>query len=243
MKKLVLCLLVFSLLFSPTAIADVVTIDLDDATVEELKAARDSIDKRLNEAWLANAPAVDDSFIITGKGTQILKGVDMAENVSRIVATCDDDIKVTYYTDSNSRTYNGSFQSAMCFADCVSQPLSISSIMVETSGNWTIDLSPIKTMPSPFVSGIGACVSDSFTVTPPCIVHITLTRGLYGGYNHVSLWKIHTNGRTSAETMLDNVLFTDKKEFDVIIKPEEDVSAYFWVINCPVDTTWEITAR
>lgn len=241
MLKRIFLFLLSLMLFVPCAFADTVTVDLDTATVDELKAARDTIDVRLAEIRIANAPDVDNSFIVSGNGTQILDGFDIVADFSRFSATCDDDIKVTYYYNNTSRSFDHA--SRMCFAWCIDEPISITSVMVESTGNWSVDFSPISTMDSPYTTGVGSYVTDRFSVTPPCIVRITLEAGDYYDYTNVTLWKIHSDGRTSTENMVYNEIIIDEESFDVIIKPEKDIVSYFWMINCPVDTNWSITAK
>ena len=80
MKKLFIASLVFSLLLASVSFAETLTINLETSTTDELKTARDAIDKRLAEIRLANAPTIDEAFTISGNGTQILPGINFVRS-------------------------------------------------------------------------------------------------------------------------------------------------------------------
>lgn len=246
MKKVFILSLVFSLFLSSMAFADTVTVDLVTATADELKTARDAIDKRLAEIRLANAPTIDDSFFIKGSGTQILPGIELDAPFSRFVATCDDSIQVTYYSGANNAesTY-GKFNSNNSHADYIINPASISSIMVETQGNWQLDFSPIGLIDSPFTDGAGSYITDVFEApTTPCIITVTLNGKNDAGYGAVTLYSINKNGTVSySDTVVDYEFVHEVEYFDAIIKPDSSAVAYFWDISCPSGMQWSITAK
>lgn len=188
---------------------------------------------------------IDDSFIISGNGTKILDGFELTSYLSRFVVTCDDTIKVTYYTENDSRTYDDS-RNHGCFSTYIVDPIQFSSLMIESAGNWKIDLSPIKRMDGSFASGIGPYVTDCFVTTPPKIVTIKCSGHKYGAWLEVTLKKMTNDGKILSETAIDDVFVSgldDPVEYDVIIKPEENIFAYFWQIECAVDAEWSISEK
>jgi len=246
MKKVFILSLVLSLFLSPVAFADTVAVDLATATADELKIARDAIDKRLAEIRLANAPTIDESFLITGSGTQILPGIELEAPLSRFVASCDDSIKVTYYSGaSNKESSYGVFNTRNSHVGYFDNPTSISSIMVETQGKWQLDFSPIGLMDSPFVEGLGSYITDVFEApSTPFIVTITLNGESDAGYATVCLYSFDKNGNvTYSDKAIDHEFVYETECFDTIIKPDSSAVAYFWNVSCPAGMQWSITAK
>lgn len=232
----------FHLSFS-FAFADTVNIDTETASIEQLLEAHSTISNAILQK--EEKPAIDDSFVISGSGTQILDGFSLDSYLSRFVVTCNDAIKVTYYTENDSRTYDDSRHYG-CFGTYIVAPDPFTSIMVESAGEWTIDMSPIARMAGSFASGIGPYITDCFITTPPKIVTIKCSGHKYGAYLQVTLYKITNDGRILSETAIDygNVYVLDEPvEYDVIIKPEEDIWAYFWKVDCAVDAEWSISEK
>ena len=216
------------------------TVDLQSMSTDELTALRDAITVELRQRAEAASTDTDaSSFVLSGSGTQILDGIELTAPISRFVVTCDDAIKVTYFSDGDSRSYDD----FRCFVNCIEKPISISSLMIESKGNWTVDLSPINEMNGTYASGTGPYITDTFTTSPPTIVTITYEQHKYGGYIWVYLKKIMEDGSVRTETAIDQALIGDLTAYDVIIKPEENVRAYFWMIDCPLDTKWSIAEK
>lgn len=238
MKKFVLLALCVVLCFSSTC-AEVIQIDTETATLEELKSARSIIDKRIQTVQFSNVPISDESLIISGSGTQILDGISIKSPISRFVSTSSNDMKLTYYTPQSSKSYSNGRSTAKV----IGSPIELTCIMIETEGEWKIDFTPLTTMESPYTSGIGSYVTDIFEVEPPTIVNITLTSGYYGGYSSVILYKIDSEGNYTGENFIDREIVIDTESFDRIIKPEAGIVSYFWRIECPVDTVWSITEK
>ncbi len=243
MKRICVFLMSFVLfaLYIVPAFADTVTVNLDTATVEELQAARDAIDARLAEIRASVLPAVGVKFAFTGKGTQLLEGVDLCYSPARLFAKSSEEIKVTLCSDDSNRTYDG-HSSDYQFAYVIEEQQSISAIIVETHGEWTLELSPIESTEQIAANGSGSCITGYFHASPPQIVSITFNDGWYGGYTDIYLYKIHANNSVSYdEWMWQDIVFDDT--FDYVIKPESNVKAYFIRICCPHDTQWEIKTK
>lgn len=229
-------------LFTPAALADTITIDLDIATTEELQAALDAISARLTEIRTSGLPASGDKFSLTGKGTQLLEGIDLCYSPARLFVKSSEEIKVTLCSDDRNRTYDGRNNSDYQFAYVIDKQQTISTIIVETQGEWALELSPIEPTEQIAANGSGSSITDYFYVTPPRIVSISFSDGRYGGHTDIYLYKIHANNSVSYdEWMWQDIVFDET--FEYVIKPEDNVKAYFIRICCPHDTQWEITAK
>lgn len=232
MKKFFVLLLTL-VIFFPSALADTITVDLDNATPEELQAARDAIDARLAEIRSASAPIVDDDYIIRGSGIEILTNVEVKASLSRF--------NVHYTDEASVSCFNG--DNELYIHDYIEHPQTIPMMIVESQEDWYIDISPIETMDSPYISGIGSYTSDLFVVTPPSIVSITL-RDIAGYFNYtdVNLYYVDKTGSVHIE---DWVIQSDlaPEQIDYIIKPNSDAVAWFWVIRCSDNVEWSITAK
>lgn len=233
------------------ACAEKISVDLETSSVDELTAARDKISARLTDIYttaLSDAEEGNDvRRVITGSGTKILDGFDVTV-LSRFVASCDEDTRVTWYTDGNDMpsTYGEYGESQSSYAALIDKPTKITSIMVESQGNWEFEFSPIWAMGGPDVSGSGSYITDTFTVNPPCIVSITLTNTGKSLSNlcSISLRSIRTDGNLGYESMIDwGTRISGTQTFDVIIKPDNNVVSYFWSISCSDDVEWSITAK
>lgn len=246
MKRLLSFFVALSLLCS-VAIAEIITIDLSTATEAELQTARDAIDARITEIRSTNiTKTTEKPLILSGNGTKILDGFDINSDLFRFVATCEQDTKVTWYLkgDNDPKTYGLYGESQSCYAHYFEEPLSITSLMVETPGAWRLEFSPLGTMDSPAASGTGSYITDIFTVTPPCMVSITFTHKGYNGLCSVILYPIYADGSIGYESVIDwGTRVSGTQSFDVIIKPEPNVVAYFWDVSCYEGIEWKIEVK
>lgn len=179
-------------------------------------------------------------FAFSGAGTQILGGLELTAPLSRVVINSVENGKFSFYVNGNATTENvsGGFAG-------YTEPSVIDSILIETPGEWTIDLSPIEQAQSPYVSGFGPYVSGSFTASAPSIATIT-----YKGKERLTLFtcylcKVEASGYISREYFL-NAEFIDpdiEKSVDIIIKPESKYTNYFWVIDADVSMDWSIAPK
>lgn len=244
--KRILAMILVLLAITGCAFADTISVDLNSATEEELKIARDAIDAKLMEIRLANATTLDDTYLIKGNGTQILNSFELTAPISRFVATCDKDTKVTLYIDGKDspNTYGEYGESQSSYSSYFVNPHTITSMMVESQGNWEFDFSPLVMMDSPYTSGTGSYVTDMFTVSPPCIVTFSFRTSRYSQLCSVVLHSIDTNGKIGYESVIPwGTYVSDSDSFDIIIKPEPNIAAYFWEISCSADVDWKISAK
>ena len=232
MKRLISLFVILSLLCS-VACAEVVTVNLASATEEQLLKARDAIDARLAEIRLADAPVIDESCIIRGKGMEILTDVEVKNIISRFNVHSKGDVTVSCY-NGNERLY---------LHDYIAGAQTIPMIIVEADEEWYIDFSPIGKMDSPYISGKGSYTSDVFVVSPPTIVTITLSQTAgYFDYTNINLRYVDKNGGCwIADTVMQLALAPQC--IDYIIKPEEDAVMWFWTIDCSDNIEWSITAK
>lgn len=232
MKKFFVFLLAL-IICSSVAIADTITVNLDSATADELKAARDSIDARLAEIRSEKAPTVDDGYIIKGKGTQIISNVEIKAELSRF--------NVHYKNEATVSCFNGNEE--LFIYDYIDQPQVIPMIIVESQEDWYIDVSPIGTMDSPYISGKGSYTSDLFVVTPPTFVTVTLRDQVgYFNYANVDLYYVDSMGEVWIEDWVVDTALAPA-QIDYIIKPKSDVVAWFWSIDCSDNVEWTIAAK
>lgn len=242
MKKLFCLVLVVLLSISPVAFADTITIDLDAASIEELEAAKDAIDARIVE--LSNNDTVVDgeTITLTGSGTKILDGFEIDAQLTKFIASCTEDTKITWYTaDGNSSTYGKYGESQKSYSTLIKFPITITTIMIESQGEWQFTFSPIGAMVSPCCAGTGSFISDAFQVSPPHIAHITLTCDTYELCS-VSLRSIRKNGTLGYEEVIPwGTRVHGTTTYDVIIKPEKDVVFYIWEVSCPPNVSWSIS--
>ena len=241
MFKRIIVFLLSMLLIVPVASADTIAIDLETATADELQAARDAINKRLAEILASDLTAANEALLLKGNGTQLLEGIKLNYSPARLFVKSTAEVKVTLCSDDRNYSYDGSNNSSYQFAYVIENQQSFSSIIVETQGEWTLELSPIGFTDQLSASGSGSFITDCFSVTPPSVVSIEFDAGWYGGYSSIYLNKIYDD-YISSETWMWQDIVSDES-FDYIIKPEQNVKSYFIQIHCPHDTQWEITIK
>lgn len=230
--KVLACALI-CVMASSYALADTVTIDLEAASAEELKAARDAIDAKLMDIRLANAPKPDDAYIIKGSGTQILTNVEINAELSRFNVHYLDEAKLSLFDNNGKQLYIKGY---------IEGKQVIPTIMLESEEEWSIDVSPLSTNGSPYISGRGSYTSDLFVVTPPTIVTITVKDiESYFNYTDISLYYVNKIGTVCFEERFGNIL--PDKSFDYIIKPNSEAVSWFWVIDCSNHVEWSISAK
>jgi len=242
MKKL-FCLVLVGLLFiSPVAFADTITIDLDAASIEELETAKDAIDARIAELSENDTVVDGETITLTGSGTKILEGFEIDAPLTKFMASCTEDTKITWYTDDGDSTTYGEYgESQKSYSTIIEFPITITTVMIESQGEWQFTFSPVGTMASPCCTGTGSFISDGFQVSPPHIAHITLTCDTYA-FCSVYLRPIRKDGTLGFEEVIPwGTRVHGTTTYDVIIKPEKDVVSYIWKVSCPPNVSWTIS--
>lgn len=241
--KRILSIIFVCLLCCTCAIADTVVIDLDNTSIEELQAVRALIDRRIAEmSDIADEP--DASYILSGTGTDI-RNIDVTlAPLSRVVFTCaDGDAKYTI-------TVNGEDQKWLSAAGYFESATAISRIMVQAQDPWTIDVSPIGFIDTPFISGSGNYVSDRFTISSPSIIRVTFDYTAGGGnywnescslvlYTIDSKGAVHTDYLISSEQVYEGKTIT----VDAIVDVDDDIQHCFWGVKCNSKIKWSISAK
>lgn len=232
--KRILALVLVLMAFAGCAFADTVSVDLNSATEEELKIARDAIDAKLMEIRLSNAPKMDASYIIHGNGTQILTNVEINAELSRFNIHDANEVDVSCYDANGERLF---------IFDYIKGQQTIPMIMVESEKDWFIDVSPLGTIDSPYISGQGSYTSDLFVAVPPTIVTITIEdKKGYSNYTDINLYYVDKAGEVHIEDWVAQKKYSSQR-FDYIIKPNNEAAAWFWVIDCSDHVKWSITAK
>ncbi len=250
MKK-TLALALALLLIPLSALAATLSIDLTTASLEELQAAQAAITARIAEiqAYATTAPESDSALAdgiieFSGEGVSMLDGFSIGEGLFRLVMNCEDKAKVsTYVGDAlNTAEYLHSD------VDFGKGPISVDSLMVETSGKWSLNISPIVTGGQSIMSGEGPQVGDLFTLDKPQIVTITATGTpriqSYFNSAYIYLCKVGSNGYIDRESMLSDSVDDGKSiSVDAILKPDSENTGYFWLIKCSPGISWNIAIK
>lgn len=241
--KRFLSLFVLCLLLCSIAIADTVTVELDTASIEELMEARSLIDRRIAELSQDVTPE-SNPFILRGSGTEILQVNMTLEPLSRFVFICaDDDAEYTI-------TLNGEDKKWLSEAEYFETKSEISRVMVQSQEPWTIDVSPIGHIDTPFISGNGNYVSDRFVIDSPSIVSVTFDYTAGGGnyWNErcsLVLYKIDSNGSVHADYLVSSEEVYEGKTItvDAMVDIDDNTQHCFWGINCNSKIKWAISDK
>ena len=241
--KRFLFVFVLCLLFCSFAIADTVIVDLDTASVEELRDARSLIDKRIAE--LSQSESTEsNAFILSGTGTEIREVNMTLEPLSRFVFTCaDDNAEFTI-------TINGEDKKWLPEVDCFDTKAEISRVMVQSKKPWTINTSPIGYSDTSFISGNGNYVSDRFSIDSPSIVSVTFDYTAGGGnyWNEscsLILYTIDINGAVHTDYLVsgEQVYEGDTITVDAIVDVDDNVQYCIWGIDCHSKIKWTISDK
>ena len=130
MKKIAYVLMLLVLGCS-VALADTLTIDLDNASLDELMSAKRTIDQRINELN-RSVQSSGEEYILKGNGTEI-RAVDITlAPLSRFVFTCaDPDAEYTL-------TVNGEEKDWISESSYFATESTISTIMVQSKKPWQL---------------------------------------------------------------------------------------------------------
>lgn len=242
MKKIAYTLMLFALVCS-VAIADTLTIDLDNASLEELMDAKRTIDQKINEIN-TSMQSTDEEYILTGDGTEI-RTVNIAlEPLSRYVFTCaDGDAKCTINVNGKDIRWSSRI-------NCFSTAPTIATVMVQSKEPWQLELSPIGFTDTPFMTGNGNFVSDRFTIDSPSIVTVTFDYSSGGGnyWNErctLILYSVDAKGVASAHYLVseEQVYSNESITLDVIVNLDNQAQYCFWGVQCNSKIKWSIAAK
>lgn len=242
MKKIAYVLMIFALVCS-VAIADTLTIDLDNASLDELMNAKRTIDQKINELN-RSVQSSDEEYILKGNGTEI-RAVDITlAPLSRFVFTSSDpDADYTI-------TVNGEQKDWISKSSFFATESTISTVMVQSKKPWQLDLSPIGFIDTPFISGAGNFISDRFIIDSPSIVTVTFDYSSgNGNFWNESCWlvlysvdakgSVSTNYLVSGEQVYEEESIT----LDVIVNLDSQAQYCFWGVQCNSKIKWSIAAK
>ena len=242
MRRILSIVLFLTLLWS-VAIADVLTIDLETATIEELKEAKQAIDHRISEL---SQPAAnqDNSYTVEGKGTDIRPVNISLVPLSRFLFTCSDG------EASYTVTVNGEEKKWIGPVSYFETATDISNIMVQSKSPWHFDFSPIGYVDSPFIAGNGNYVSDRFMISSPSIISVTFDYSAGGGnyWNEncsLVIYEVDDTGSVTPHYLISAEQVYEGKSItlEAIVNLDNQSSYAFWGVQCNSKIKWSITAK
>lgn len=239
MKRFFCIFLALLTLAASPALAQTLTIDLETATIEELTAAQTQIGDRISQLRAAAAPAAE-AIVLTGSGTSILSGVEVATVPARL--TIEGKVKLTL-SGEYDHTFNYAQESFAC--DVLTSAETFEAL-VEGAGDWTITIEPIKDGGSIVASGVGPWVSDFFPLESASILTIKAdASGMDALLSNVivQLYQPLRYIDTYNPKSLTNDLITatgDAFAADVIAKPDEAGALCFWHVKVAPGVAWSI---
>lgn len=243
MKKAFCIMLMIVLAVPCFASADVLADGWEDEGVDELKAARKLIDQRIAELSMSGVER-PEGYVISGNGTEIRDMSMTLHPLSRFVFTCKDaDAEYTI-------TVNGEEKRWISKAGYFNTETEISRILIQSKEPWTIDVSPIGFIDTPFISGNGNNVSDRFVIDSPSIVTVTFDYTAGGGnyWNErcsLILYKVNKDGSVDTDYLISSEEVFEGKTItlDAIVNIEDGIQYCFWGVTCNSKIKWSITAK
>lgn len=239
MKRFFCIFLALLTLAASPALAQVLTIDLDTATIEELTAAQAQIGDRISQLRAAAAPA-GEAIVLTGSGTSIISGVDVVAVPARL--TIEGTVKLTL-SGKFDYTFNQELHPYNCAVITGAETFDA---MVEGTGDWTITIEPIKEGGSIVASGVGPWVSDYFPLEGPAILTVKADGSGMDALMSNVIVQLYQPLRfigTYNPSSLTNALITatgDAFAADVIAKPDDGTPMCFWYVKVAPGVAWSI---
>lgn len=248
MKKFLSIALMLCLLLPCCASAEGMLADgWEDTSLDALLDVKQAVSTRITQLIVhQDVPA--EGITLSGEGMDITDGYTIPAGLWRRTITA----KQAKYEDKVTLSINGKNTTIDIDDGIVSEPISLSAprsvdyAVVETDSAWSINYTPIMSDGSISVSGDGGFVSDFFTCTKPTMVNIDVKNGSDSlTYLNVCLYTISNSGYFSrSETIVSELVSSgDSATYKAIVKPEDKIAAYLWVIECDAGVEWSITAK
>lgn len=243
MKKLLALCLCLALCLPAAALADVLADGWQEATLEELQAAQQSVADRISELRAAQAPA-GDAVELSGNGVAILSDVAVEQAPVRVIVN--GTVKVTFSGGSYDHGFNIWQEESSCE---VLTEAATYELLVEGEGDWSIRIEPLQEGGTLELTGTGPYVSDFFELPGSTIVHCTMDATKTDARSASLYIKLgHQFGNISAwdtDNVVGDSLFSAplKLEGDGIIKPVKGRTQYYWIIDVPVGAQWAISLK
>ncbi len=247
MKKLLSLALALCLLLPCVASAEDA---LENASLDELLAAKQLISNRITQL-IVRQEGTAEGFTLSGEGMDITDGYTIPAGLWRRTITA----RQAEFEDKVTLSIGGKNTTIKIDDGIVSLPITLSSprsvdyAVVETDSAWSISYTPISGDGSIDVSGDGGFVSDCFPCTKPTMVNIGIKNDTdTSTYLSVRLYTISASGYLSSEydseLMVSDVVDSGASTtYKAIIKPEDRIAAYLWVIVCDAGVEWSIKAK
>ena len=241
MKK-VLALLCALLLTASTAQADTLTVDLDSATNDELRAARDAIDQCLAQRNL-NPETADGEKIWRGDGDLEIGAFSCNAALCRILIYVNS--PTTFATTSEGETYETVISQDIC--EYAKDAVACEGISVKADMPWSLHISPIVEGGTVLDEGAGLFVGNLFTLNQPVYLRLKATWPdqdwmQFGSRDvAISLVGITRLGEMEEMEELQGILqIGDTATQEVTLLPDSRYTRYFWKCDCPTDVQWSI---
>ena len=236
-RTAVLFMLLVFILISAQSYADVLTIDLEQATMEELLAARDAVDQAIAEK------SKTDEYTIRGQGTETQTVDFVLPPLSRLVIKSNDSFVHCSYL-----TADGKEGSAWDGSGYFEDTISISQISVESKKPWILQVSVIEETDDPFISGHGNEISDRFSLPESKKINVTFDYTAGGGslWNEkcsLTLFSVDEFGVVHPQYIVQSEIVYEGKttSIDAVIQPDPFAVSYFWRVKCNNRISWTIS--
>lgn len=243
MKKLISLVLVACFLSPLAVLADVLSPDWQNASLDELLSAQQQIGDQISALRAAEKPA-GEAIELSGTGTSILSSVEIPQVPARV--TINGNVKVTMTGGRYDQTFNAWQYDFSCESLTEAGTYDL---LIEGEGSWSIAIEPLKEGGTMALSGNGPYISDFFELSAPTIVHCSMDASKTDGY-FASLYTKLGHQYSNIENWTSDTVVGDlvsgnqlKLEADGIIKKEGNRTQYYWIIDVPIGTEWSITTK
>ena len=251
-------LLVVLLALPAGALADTLTIDLANATIEDLQAASAAIEARIDELAQPEAteappsePEASDIIHYEGDGTSIVSDMQLPHEYNLVAYDTTDRMTTYKLVDNASGTTLSSTMIGLQSRDIIGKPHE-AKLLVEGEGEWSVEITPISTE-SPVgtidFSGIGSAATLAFTLDTDVILslHLEAPDGQSNFLSSTYLYKysLMDGGELRSEALLIGERLDDNGicDKDVILSPLDGAIAYVLALECEPDQEWTLTTK
>lgn len=194
---------------------------------------------------LATAPTPDASGVLTfsGSGTSIVEGVAVTQVPARVTVT--GTVKLTL-----SGKYDYDFNADAAAASCGALTAADTyQALMEGKGDWTVTIEPIKEGGALTCEGDGAFVSDFFPLDKATVVTVTFDPSALPKLAMANaIIRLNYTGsfNNPLSDGLTNEIFTATSKYDptdLIVKPQDGATGFYWSVKTAPGVKWSITAK
>ena len=241
MKKW-MALLCALLMIASVALADTLNVDLEHATNDELRDARDAIDECLAQRNL-NPETADGEQVWSGDGDLEIGRVSCDAPLLRMVAYVNNATTFTATIDGET-TENEITQPLAVYGK---GPVTWDSISVKATMPWSLHLSPIVEGGTVLEEGDGLFVGNLFTLNQPVNLRLKATWPEQQGFEFaireitISLVGVTRIGQLEETEELKATLSSgDSAAQEITLVPDSRYERYFWHCECMPGVEWSI---